>query len=97
MSSIPAAPIPTPIDTWKIPLAQLAPRRHDFEKLLNPVEQARAARLVFDHDQERFVIARGALRTVLGYYLSAPAGTIGFNYGPHGKPSVQECALEFNL
>ena len=97
MSSIPAAPIPTPIDTWKIPLAALAPQHRDFQKLLNPAEQARAARFVFDHDQERFVIARGALRTVLGIYLSVPAGTIEFNYGPHGKPSVQECALEFNL
>ena len=97
MSSIPAAPIPTPIDTWKIPLAALAPQHRDFQKLLNPAEQARAARLVFDHDQERFVVARGALRTVLGIYLSVPAGTIEFNYGPYGKPSVQECALEFNL
>ncbi len=97
MSSILSASIPTPIDTWSIPLVALAARRRDFQKLLNPAEQARAARFVFDHDQERFVIARGALRTVLGHYLSAPPATIGFNYGPHGKPSVQECTLEFNL
>ena len=97
MSSILAAPTPTPINIWRIPLAQLAARRRDFQRLLDPAEQTRAARFVFDHDQERFVIARGALRTVLGHYLSAPPATIGFNYGPHGKPSVQECALEFNL
>ncbi|MGE4633775.1 MAG: 4'-phosphopantetheinyl transferase superfamily protein [Arenicellales bacterium] len=97
MSSILVAPIPALIDTWRISLLELAPRRRDLEKLLNPVEQARVTRFVFDHDQERFAIARGALRTVLGHYLSVPPATIGFNYGPHGKPSVQECTLEFNL
>jgi 4'-phosphopantetheinyl transferase len=97
MSSILAAPTPTPINIWRIPLAELAPWHRDFQKLLNPVEQARAARFVFKRHQEYFVIARGALRTVLGYYLSIAPVTIQFTYGPHGKPSAQECALQFNL
>ena len=97
MSSSPVAPKPALIDTWSIPLVELAPQRHDLQKLLNPAEQARAARFVFDRDQERFAIARGALRTMLGHYLSVPPATIGFNYGPHGKPSVPEYSLQFNL
>jgi len=49
-------------------------------------ERARAARLRFDRDRRRFVVARARLRQLLGERLGAAPETIAFAYGANGKP-----------
>jgi len=55
---------------------------------LSEDEQARAERFYFQIDRERFVVARGALREILGVYLNRAAKSVLFCYGPHGKPAL---------
>jgi 4'-phosphopantetheinyl transferase len=77
------------VDIWTIPLDE--PRA----SVLTPEEQARADRLRFVKDRDRWIHARSALRTVLASYLNRRPLEIGFVLGPHGKPSVT--GIEFNL
>jgi 4'-phosphopantetheinyl transferase len=67
--------------------------------VLSGDELARAARFKFDRDARRFVVARGALRAVLGRYLGRPARSLTFMYGAYGKPALDEAhaGLDFNL
>jgi 4'-phosphopantetheinyl transferase len=55
---------------------------------LSEDERARSARFHFERDRVRFVVARGALRNILGHYLNVPPGSLRFGYGAHGKPSL---------
>lgn len=66
---------------------------------LSADERQRAERFHFQHHREQFVLARGALRDLLGRYLGQPAGALGFRYGTHGKPALAWPASElcFNL
>ncbi|MGC9467052.1 MAG: 4'-phosphopantetheinyl transferase family protein [Anaerolineae bacterium] len=55
-------------------------------RLLNEDERARALRYRFREPRQRFVVARAALRQILGQYLGTRGACITFAYGPHGKP-----------
>ena len=52
-------------------------------------ERARADRFVFERDRNRFIVARGELRRLLGKRMQMPPEDIEFRYGPHGKPEIQ--------
>lgn len=68
-----------------------------FRSLLAPDETARAARFRFEHLQHSFILARGALRILLGRYLNTPPAHLAFTYGSKGKPALAElCELQFN-
>ena len=70
---------------------------------LSPDEQERAARYHFLRDRQRFIAARGWLRSILSMYLSAAAGALHFRYGLHGKPELDVAGesapggLQFNM
>lgn len=68
--------------------------------ILTADERERSARLRFESDRRRLVVARGALREILGRYLGAPAGQIRFVYNAFGKPALSPAfgsRLRFNL
>jgi 4'-phosphopantetheinyl transferase len=72
-----------------------------LESTLSREEKARSDRFHFVNDRNRFVVARGLLRELLGGYLhQAPTG-LEFSYGQHGKPSLSggnaSSGLSFNL
>jgi len=68
-----------------------------FRSLLSADETGRASRFRFEHLQRSFILARGALRTLLGRYLKTPAHDLEFRYGAKGKPALPEPAgLQFN-
>ncbi len=68
---------------------------------LSPEEIARADRFHFVNDRNRFVVARGLLRELLGGYLQRAPSSVEFSYGQHGKPSLAgrdaASGLSFNL
>lgn len=68
-----------------------------YRELLDPSEHERAARFRFDVDRERYIIAHGALRVLLGKQLSEEPAKIPFAHGPYGKPFVPGSELRFNL
>jgi 4'-phosphopantetheinyl transferase len=65
--------------------------------VLNEEERARAARFYFDADRRRSIVARGALRLLLGRYLAREAADLRFTEGTHGKPSLLDAELELNV
>lgn len=56
---------------------------------LTGAEQNRASRYRFPPDRQRFVVARGWLRAILGAYLGIPGAHVRFAYNPHGKPELE--------
>ncbi|MDQ6630282.1 MAG: 4'-phosphopantetheinyl transferase, partial [Verrucomicrobiota bacterium] len=70
----------------------------ELAKILSSDEKERAARFHFVKDKNRFVVARGFLRKILGSYLKIEPREIIFDYGAHGKPVLRgKKSLQFNL
>jgi 4'-phosphopantetheinyl transferase len=89
------------VHVWTARLDREAEELHDLEATLSPDERARADRFHFARDRQRFVAARGVLRTLLGKYLRQAPASLEFSYGPYGKPSLAGAnaarGLSFNL
>ncbi|HEX7733668.1 MAG TPA: 4'-phosphopantetheinyl transferase superfamily protein [Ktedonobacteraceae bacterium] len=89
------------VHIWLASLEQPTELVSRFLATLNPDEQERAARFVFEKDRRHFTVARGILRALLGQYLQTSAGEIHFVYNAYGKPALQspapQFALNFNL
>jgi 4'-phosphopantetheinyl transferase len=68
---------------------------------LSAPERDQAARFRFESDRRRYIIAHGALRSILSLYLNRPAPELEFTAGPNGKPKLApddaERPLAFNL
>lgn len=63
-------------------------------------ERNRSARFRFERDRQRFIVARGVLRELLGRYLTTDPGQIRFDYSAFGKPLLSPAfgnRLKFNL
>lgn len=89
------------IHVWCASLDQPAPRLQWLMQMLNTDERARAERFYFEQDRKRFIVGRGLLRTILGYYLNSEPGQLQFSYNSRGKPSLSETSggdrIRFNL
>jgi 4'-phosphopantetheinyl transferase len=68
---------------------------------LSPDEQARAARLRFEHHRRQFIASHGLLRGILGNYLAHPPASLHFGREPGGKPVLKQNdngrELRFNM
>jgi 4'-phosphopantetheinyl transferase len=65
-----------------------AAERERLWATLAPDERARASRFRFPVHRDRFVVARGVLRQILGDVVDADPSRLMFEYGRHGKPSL---------
>jgi 4'-phosphopantetheinyl transferase len=83
------------LHVWR---ADLSLAGDEPDQLLSEDERARARRLVFARDRERWVRSRGTLRALLGSYLDLDASALRFSLGAHGKPALSgESDIHFNL
>lgn len=67
---------------------------------LSDDERNRSARFRFERDRRRFVVARGALRELLGEYVGTAPSQIRFVYNAFGKPELHPDfggGVRFNL
>jgi 4'-phosphopantetheinyl transferase len=91
----------TDVHLWLAPLNLLRSRIMDLQGILAPEEVMRARNFHFEKDRERFIIARGLLRKLLGGYLKIQPESLGFNYGLNGKPALatpyDRSGIQFNL
>ena len=78
----------------RVELAQPPELVDRLERLLSAAERERAARLTA---APRWIVARAALRIVLGRQLGIAPGEVEFAAGPHGKPELPGARLRFNL
>ena len=99
----PAGPIrpqlpPGEIHLWRATLNNPA-RLAAAEAILSRDEILRSRRFAFEPDRSRFIAAHGALRMVLGLYLSAEPETLEFHTAANGKPALIQTFtdIRFNL
>jgi 4'-phosphopantetheinyl transferase len=89
------------VHVWRASLNLSHDRIRSLHRTLSADERLRAGRFHFARDRNRFVAARGTLRSILSRYLKITADRIRFQYNPFGKPSLAEChiaeGIEFNL
>jgi 4'-phosphopantetheinyl transferase len=64
---------------------------------LSEPERDRAARFGHPALRDRYVLGRGALRTILGGLLGMPAAAVPIVRGPRGRPQLRDRLLDFNL
>ena len=92
---------PSEVDVWRVGLIQPERVIQSYRELLDTNEVERADRFYFAKDRNRFTVARGVLRQLLGTSLTLDPREIRFVYGPQGKPSLaapqSSSGLRFNL
>jgi len=91
----------TDVHVWAAQLDLSPGALASLAAILDEAESARATRFRSHTHQNRFIAARGALRSILGTYLDCAPDELQFDYGAHGKPALTgrfaECGLFFNL
>lgn len=86
------------IDVWCVRTEASDAAVEEFRLALTFEERERAARFRFDHLQRSFVLARGALRVLLGSYLNTSRSNVRFRYNSSGKPSLASLGrIRFNV
>jgi 4'-phosphopantetheinyl transferase len=88
------------VHLWSASLERPADEVDRLAQVLTAEERERAARFKHRQPHDHFVLARGTLRLLLARYLGAEPATIGFRFGPQGKPYLAEPAwswLQFNI
>lgn len=89
------------VHVWRARLNQSPMEVRRLQDALAIDERSRADRFYFRHDRERFIVARGILRTILGRYLDRAPESLSFGYGPYGKPALVSDAgpeeIRFNI
>lgn len=92
------SPLPTPspsrapgrdeVHVWRITLDQPAAVTHALRGILGAGEARRANHSASERARIRFVVARGALRVILGQYLGIAPADLRFAVNEHGKPTL---------
>ncbi len=92
--------LPGEVHIWRANLQEVQPLLEYFSQILSEEELARGNRFHFEQHRQRFIAARGILRTILGRYLNIEPFKIHFGYEPRGKPfldKIHRGNLSFNL
>lgn len=85
------------VHVWRVALDSARQTYEGYWQALAPEEKARAERYHFDRDRDRFVVARGVLRMILGRYLNLSPHDVRFNYTEYGKPHLPIDFTPFDL
>ena len=89
------------VHVWRVITSAWRPRVAALRDRLSMDEKARADRFHFAKDRDQYVVAHGALRTLLAHYTGLHPASLRFQLGPSGKPSLVIASAEqpplFNL
>jgi 4'-phosphopantetheinyl transferase len=86
------------VHIWTLPTTAVNAAAVTFEPVLATDELDRAGRFHFSHLRDSFMIARGALRCLLGHYLDLHPRSLRFSYGSKGKPALEDGShIQFNM
>ncbi|MCK5683598.1 4'-phosphopantetheinyl transferase superfamily protein [bacterium] len=101
----PKAPFP-PLnaDETYIFFISVTEKEKDIDTFLTSMshgEKERARKYRFKKDKNRYIVARGMLRRILGGFLCVSASNISFTYNHYGRPlldpKIYNTSLKFNL
>ncbi|MBN8583054.1 MAG: 4'-phosphopantetheinyl transferase superfamily protein [Anaerolineae bacterium] len=84
-------------DVWRLSLDLSNDSVKSNESTLSEDEEKRADHFHFEVDKNRFIVAHGVLRKILGHYLHCDPAELTFSLNQYGKPSLVNSAVEFNL
>ena len=99
----PAHPVlaATDVHVWAAHLDLCPAALRRLAAILDEAESARATHFRSHTHQNRFIAARGVLRSILGDYLECAPDELQFEYGANGKPALigrfVERDLSFNV
>ncbi|MBI3166880.1 MAG: 4'-phosphopantetheinyl transferase superfamily protein [Chloroflexi bacterium] len=85
------------VHIWRISLDLSTDSVKLIESNLSVDEANRATRFRFEVDKNRFIVAHGVLRKILGHYLHSNPAELTFSLNQYGKPALVNSTLEFNL
>jgi 4'-phosphopantetheinyl transferase len=85
------------VHVWRASLNRMSPRLQSLTQILCADERARAERLRFPLDRERFITAHALVRTVLSGYLDRPPADLKFLKDAHGKPRLDNASRTIDL
>jgi 4'-phosphopantetheinyl transferase len=89
------------VHVWVALVSEVRQATPRMARLLSKQEQETAARFVRPVDRERFIVAHGILRSLLGNYLAVAPESVEFATNAFGKPDLVQAgvssALKFNL
>ena len=89
------------VHVWRISLNHAAPFIRKLLPILSVDEKYRVGRYRYLKDRNHYIVARGALRIILGFYLNIKPDKLKFFYGPYEKPALAAQphghALHFNV
>jgi len=92
---------PGDIHVWQFSLLAGEAIRSLLHSYLSSEEKERAARFHFRRDRNRYVVAHGVIRVLLGRYVSLQPAALHFYRGTNNKPALGDQphgrALTFNL
>ncbi len=78
------------LDVWAVRLDDGGAQSADWEANLSAAERRRAEQFRLDEPRRRFVVARAALRTLLGDYLGLAPKCVALETEPGGKPRLAD-------
>jgi 4'-phosphopantetheinyl transferase len=76
------------VHIWRVSLDVTVSYQKRLKSILSVDENLRAKKYHFLSDRNRFIVARGALRIILGFYLNMKPDKLQFSYGPYEKPEL---------
>src|SRR5688500_16137464 len=89
------------VHVWRAQLELPSSQVQWLRGILTEDELDRANRFFFEIDRQRFITARGTLRSILSRYISIYPGHLRFYYNQYGKPFLapefSSYPLNFNL
>jgi 4'-phosphopantetheinyl transferase len=88
---------PRDVHLWIAAIPDCLPHLTDYQTVLAPDERDRAARFHFERDRNRYAIARGVLRKLVGKYVGRV--DLPFACNRYGKPALEDktSPLRFNV
>ena len=97
-----ATQTPLPLQAGEVHIWRANLRSHRktvaaLAQTLAPEESAKARQFRRPRDGDRYIFARGVLRTILARYLRIAPDTIRFSYGRFGKPALANDAVRFSV
>jgi 4'-phosphopantetheinyl transferase len=86
------------VTVFRVPIAESSPYLPQVQAVLHPAELLRAARYHQPADRTRFLVARAALRRLLGAYAQRPPANLVFEAGANKKPVLRDAmGLHYNV
>jgi 4'-phosphopantetheinyl transferase len=89
------------VHVWRTQLELPSSHMQRLRGFLTDDEVERANRFFFEIDRQRFIAARGTLRSILSRYITIYPGDIWFSHNQYGKPCLapefSSYLLNFNL